>query len=258
MRLSRVVMLFSACLASLPLLAAGAFAGSVEVEGKLLNAPIPQSYNLTGADLYFNQGKPYVEVRGEGDCHTEWHQECHMQGNPPQYVCHNVPQWTCVQDRVQFAMPTSVTLRNKDVFFAGPAGELKIGQVKSFLFWTWIKLGGNAKLVVAHNRATLRIDTGAGAPVADRQETFAKLYPEPVGDLMVKFRNVNNAGAVKALRELGYEGEVAHTNDWSARDVTSDEIGVRLPVKQAAKLIATLKTSPQVVGVRPAGTAAGE
>lgn len=259
MRLSRVALTLGALI--LPLV--GAYAAGVELEGKLLNAPIPLSYNLTGGDLYFHQGKPYVEVRGEGDCHYEWHQECYFQGNPPQYVCHQVPQWVCVQDRAQFLLPGSVTLANKDVFYAGANGNVRIGVVKSFLFWTWIKLGDNAKLAVSHNRAVLRIDLGNGAPRTDRQEVFASLYSEPAVklpsvDLMVKFQNVSNVEARQLLVKAGYEGELAGSNDWSERDMTRDEIGVRLPVRQAAALIAKLKQSSRVLGVRPAGTSASE
>ena len=260
MRLSRVALVLGALV--LPFAAAvalaGNLAGNVELEGKLLNAPIPQGYNITGGDLYFHQGKAFVEVRGEGDCHYEWHQECDMVGNPPHYVCHQVPQWTCMQDRTEFAMPASLSLRNKDVFFTGPAqGDVKIGEVRSFLFWTWIKLGDHARLVVTGSTAKLAIDLG-GAPRADRQDIFARLYGEPVVDLLVKFRNVGNAEARGLLRTAGYEGEVAGSNDWSERDLTHDEIGVRMPVRQAAALIAKLKQNPRIAGVRPAGTAAGE
>lgn len=248
--MSRVALVLGALV--LPLLAAAAFAGNVELEGRLLNAPLPFNYNLTGADLYFHQNKPYVEVRGEGDCHYEWHQECHMQGNPPQMVCQQVPQYVCYQARCTYAMPTTLTLRGREVFF----NDLKIGEVKSFLFWTWIKLGSNARLNASHNRAVLAVNTG-NAPATDREEVFAQLYTEPVVDLMVKFQTVGNTEARDIVRNAGYDGELAATNDWSDRDVTKTELGLRLPVRQAAALIAKLKTSPRVVSVRPA-TAATE
>ena len=253
MRLSRVALVLGALL----LIAVGAFAAGVELEGKLIGSPLPPTYNLTGNDLYFHQGNPYIEVRGEGDCHYEWHQECYMQGNPPQMVCHQVPQWVCMQDRAEFQLPASVQLRNKDVFFAATGGDVKIGSVKSFLFWTWIKLGDNAQIASTHARATLKINTGA-APHADRGEIFARLNAEPSVDLLVKFQNVSVAEARLLLVKAGYEGELAPTNDWSAADVTHDEIGVRLPVRSAAALISRLKQSARVVGVRPAGTTATE
>lgn len=248
--MSRVALVL--CALALPLAAAAAFAGNVELEGRLLGTPLPFHYNLTGSDLYFHQGKPYIEVRGEGDCHTEWHQECHPQGNPPVMVCHQVPQYVCYQARAQYVLPESVTLRAREVFY----NDVKIGDVKSFLFWTWIKLAPNARLKATHNRAVLAINTG-NAPTTDRAEVFARLYTEPFVDLMVKFQTATNTEARQILRAAGYDGELATTNDWSERDITTDEIGVRLPVRQAAALIAKLKASPRVVTVRPA-TAAGE
>jgi hypothetical protein len=252
MRLSRVLL---ACVA-VPLVAAAAFA-STELAGQLQGAPIPAHYKLLGADLYFHDGKPFIEVNAEGDCHYEFHQECYWNGgNPPQYVCHNVPTWVCVRDFARFAMPNSIVLRDKDVYYVNGGQNVKIGHVKSFLFWKWIKLHGNASIAATHASATLRIQDGA--PRADRQETFAKLHAEPSVDLMVKFQNVSVVEARALLRDNGYQGELAPTNDWREGDVTRDEIGVRLPVKSAAALIAKLKTSTKVVGVRPAGTNATE
>lgn len=255
MRPSRFALVLGA-LAVLPLIAVGAFAASVELEGKLQGAPLPATYNITGADLYFNHGKPYVEVRGEGDCHYEFHQECYVAGNPPQMICHQVPQWVCFQDRATYAMPASLVLRDKDVYFTGQ-GDHKIGTVKSFLFWTWIALADNAKLAVTTNKAVLHVDLGAGAP-RPRAENFAKIYGEPTVDLMVKFQTVNVREARAIVRKAGYDGVLSPTNDWTVSDVTRDELGVRLPVRAAASLIAKLKQNIHVVGVRPAGTAAAE
>lgn len=253
MRLSRVLL---ACVA-VPLVAVAAFA-STELAGQLQGAPIPAHYKLLGADLYFHDGKPFIEVSAEGDCHYEFHQECYWSGgNPPQYVCHNVPTWVCVRDFARFAMPNSLQLRGKDVLYVNGDQNLKIGYVKSFLFWKWIKLLGNASIQATYSKATLCIQDG-GAPRVDRQDTFAKLHGEPVVDLMVKFQNVSVVEARALLRASGYAGELAPTNDWREGDVTRDEIGVRLPVKAAAALIAKLKTSTKVVGVRPAGTNATE
>ena len=234
-----------------------ALAATVELDGKLEGAPLPATFSVTGGDLYFNHDVPFVEVRGEGDCHYEFHQECYMAGNPPHLVCQQVPQWVCVQDRAAFRMPASLVLRGKDVFYSASGHDTKIGAVKSFLFWTWIRLGDNAKLTVTANRAVLRVDTGAGIR-ADREVAFAALYPEPVVDLMVKFQGVSAQEARRVLRKAGYDGELAPGNDWSAADVTHDELGVRLPVRQAAALIAKLKQSPRVVLVRPASTSAAE
>lgn len=253
MRLSRVLL---ACVA-VSLVAAAAYA-STELAGQLQGAPIPSTYKILGAELYFHDGKPFIEVSAEGDCHYEFHQECYWTGgNPPQYVCHNVPTWVCVRDAARFAMPASIVLRGKDVFYTNGGHDVRIGYVKSFLFWKWINLLGNASIQAAHASATLRIQDG-GAPRADRQDTFAQLYAEPVVDLMVKFQNVSAKEARALLREAGYAGELAPTNDWRESDLTRDEIGVRLPVKAAAALIAKLKTSAKVVGIRPAGTHATE
>jgi hypothetical protein len=256
-RISRVAF---ACAALLAVLAAGAFAGSIEVGGQLLGAPIPPHYRLTGAEMYFKDGKAYIEVRGEGDCHYEFHQECSWTGgNPPQYVCHQVPVWTCVQDLATHALPAgAVTLQDKDVFYNAGGHALKIGVVKSFLFWKWIALLDNARIHATQSTAKLVVNPGSRAPEVDRTTTFARLHTEPTVDLLVKFQGVDVATARTLLRRAGYDGVLAPTNNWTDGDVTRDELGIRLPVKQAAALIAKIKTLDKVVGVRPAGTAQSE
>jgi hypothetical protein len=242
-------------LLALPLLlvSAPALASTVELAGALDGAPIPPRYDVVGADMVFKSGRAHIEVRAEGDCHYEYHEECHAAGNPPTYICHPVPTWVCLTDYASFALPSTVVLRGKEVYYTADGANLRIGVVKSFLFWSWIKLDPNARLNAGRDHASLIVDVPASAPRADRQEVFTRLHgADPVVELMVRFQGVGNAQARGILKAAGYAGPIAPTNDWSATDLTRNWIGIQVGVRQATSLIARLKSNRRVTDVAPA------
>jgi hypothetical protein len=229
-----------------------AFAGPVEIPGMLQGPAIPFHYALVGADLFFNGTKAYIEVRGEGDCHTEMEQQCSWYGNPPQQHCIWVPHQVCYPARALFAMPSSIVLSGRDVLWVDGSQSVKIGHVKSFLFWKWIVLENNAQLSVDRNRASVVVLQKAIGVRADRRDLFDGLYPQGSSvRLMVRFKGLTNHQARRALENGGYDGPIAPTNDWSKRDVTSDEIGIVANVRQAAHLIGALRAGGSVVSIRP-------
>ncbi|MBI4860804.1 MAG: hypothetical protein HY815_11160 [Candidatus Riflebacteria bacterium] len=240
------------CLVLASTLVTYSLAGSAEVVGTLGGAPLPAHYIIRATELVMKDGRAYIRVFGEGDCHTEFHQECHYVGNPPQYHCYQVPQWVCYQALATFALPPVLTVNGRDVLYTANGANIKIGKVKQFLFWSWIALDENATIQASHTAAKLVINVGK-KPGADRRELFVRLHgQEPMVDLMVRFSGLTNRSARAVLRSIGYTGELAPGNDWGRADSTRDSIGIQVPVRQGAYLIGALKRHPQVVDVAPA------
>ncbi|MBI4866729.1 MAG: hypothetical protein HY816_07230 [Candidatus Wallbacteria bacterium] len=236
------------------LAAVGVQAGTpVKVDGVLTGPALPPYWRIIGAALVGHDNKIFIRVDAEGNCHTEWREECHA-GPNGQVICRPVPVYVCDQTYALFQMPPTVRIDGKNVLWNSGSADLKIGEVKSFLFWKWISLREGAKIQAAYTTAALLLDTDrlSTGTLADRPANFERLHgPEASIELLVGFKGVTNNGARELIRGAGYHGGFAEANTWTGADPSRDAIGIRVTPSEGAALISKLQSNPLVTGIKP-------
>ncbi|MBI3892762.1 MAG: hypothetical protein HY303_14665 [Candidatus Wallbacteria bacterium] len=228
-------------------------AAPVKVDGTLIGPGIPPYWRLIGAALVGHDSKIYIRVDAEGNCHTEWRQECNALPNGG-VVCHQVPYYVCDQTYALYLMPSTVRIDGKSVLWNSGSADLKIGEVKSFLFWKWIALRDGANIQAGYNTAALVLDTGrlTAGTLADRAANFERIYgAEKTVDLVVGFQGATNHAARELIRGAGYAGDFADANTWTGADPTRDQIGIRVSPSEGAALISRLQGNALVTGIKP-------
>lgn len=130
------------------------------------------NWDLVGKDLVVRNGTPYLRVDTRGNCHYEYEQECHTK--PDGSVdCHTVPKWVCDHRSGLFTLPSTVKTVGKDVRFIDGNHDIKLGKMKNFLFWKWVKLEANIGIFSDIETAKLIIRDAA---VVQREIKFKKLH----------------------------------------------------------------------------------
>lgn len=249
----RIQSALAAAVAAGCLVVAAQAADPVRVDGTLVGAPLPATWRIYGAALAGNNGKIYIRVEAEGNCHTEWREEC--QTYPDGHVvCRPQPVWVCDQAYSLFLMPPSIRIDGKNVLYGAATGDLKIGEVRSFLFWKWIALRDGARIQPGYLQSSLILDTDRlnGRKGEERGDTFVRLHgEEKTIDMLVGFKGVTNHGARELIRGAGYGGEFAAANDWTAADPAKGQIGIRVTPSEGSAILSRLQANRLVTGIRP-------
>ena len=116
------------------------------------------NWDLVGKELIVRNGTPYIRVDTRGNCHYEYEQHCKTL--PDGTVdCETIPKWVCDNRSGLFTLPDTIKTVGKEVRYISGDKDLKLGKMKSFLFWKWVKLEKNigifsdiktAKLIIRH------------------------------------------------------------------------------------------------------------
>lgn len=130
------------------------------------------NWDLVGKDLIVRNGTPYLRIDTRGNCHYEYEQECHTLPNG-QVSCHTVPKWVCDHRSALFTLPDTVKTVEKEVRFINEDLNIKLGQMKSFLFWSWVKLESNIGIFSDIESAKLII---RDASAVKQEINFQKLH----------------------------------------------------------------------------------
>ena len=116
------------------------------------------NWDLIGKELIVRNQTPYIRVDTRGNCHYEYEQKCTTL--PDGTVdCETVPKWVCDYRSGLFTLPDTIKTVGKEVRYMSGDDDFKLGKMKSFLFWKWVKLEKNigifsdiktAKLIIRH------------------------------------------------------------------------------------------------------------
>jgi len=120
---------------------ATSFAGDIVLDGTAVHYLNP-NWDLAGKDLIVRKGVPYLRVNTRGNCHYEYEQECHPKPDGGM-DCKTVPKWVCDYRAGLFTLPATVKTEGSYVRFQDGEKDVKIGKMKSFLWWKWVSLEDN-------------------------------------------------------------------------------------------------------------------
>ncbi len=154
------------------------FAGDLVLDGTSTGYLNP-SWDLVGTSLITKDNTPYVRVNTEGNCHYEWRQKCQTLPDG-QVHCESVPEWVCDYRSSLFTLPEEVVVQDNEVRYQTADRDIKVGSLKNFLWWKWVKLEENVGIVsdIVSARLVIR-----DAMSVLREKNFAQLY-EVRGDTL--------------------------------------------------------------------------
>jgi|SaaInl4_135m_RNA_FD_contig_31_646985_length_980_multi_5_in_0_out_0_1 hypothetical protein len=150
------------------------FAGDLVLDGTSTGYLNP-NWDLVGTSLITKDNTPYIRVNTEGNCHYEWRQKCETL--PDGHVnCTTVPEWTCDYRSALFTLPPEVVVRDNEVHYQKDERDIKVGVLKNFLWWKWVKLEENIGVFSDILSARLIIRDAMNVL---REKNFAQLYQVP-------------------------------------------------------------------------------
>ncbi|MCO4780796.1 MAG: hypothetical protein KC646_00625 [Candidatus Cloacimonetes bacterium] len=135
------------------------------------------SWRLVRKELAVNKKTPYLYVEVEGNCHYEYEQECTPKPNGG-VDCHTVPKWTCDYDSKAFTLPKEVVVKGKEVRYQKDDLDIKLGKLKSFLFWKWVKTEDYVGIFTDIKSAKLIIRDQKDVKAEVQFQELYKLNPE--------------------------------------------------------------------------------
>lgn len=122
----------------LSILSSSLFAQDILLEGTPKDS-LDSTWDLVGKALIVKDSTPYIRVDTRGNCRWEWRQVC----TPNQsggVTCKPEAEWTCDYNSGLFSLPQEVKAINNEVRYINGEDNIKVGQMKNFLFWKWVSL----------------------------------------------------------------------------------------------------------------------
>jgi len=115
---------------------------SLTVAGDIVIPAVREGYinpnwELIGKDVIVYKDKPWIKLDTRGNCRYEHEQQCTPLPNGGMN-CTMVPKWVCDTDSTLFRLPESVTIQGKEVRYVAEGKDIKIGTMKSFLWFKWV------------------------------------------------------------------------------------------------------------------------
>jgi|GEM_PF-788232 len=147
------------------------FSNDIVVEGTSTGYLNP-SWDLVGKDLIVKSNKPYLRIDTRGNCRYEWKQECQTDANGNTH-CQQVPEWVCDYRASLFSLPSQVKVVGKEVRYQSEDKDLRLGKMKNFLWWKWVKLDEYVDIYSNIETAKLII---RGEETLQKMDQFEKLH----------------------------------------------------------------------------------
>ena len=147
------------------------FSNDIVLEGTSTGYLNP-AWDMVGRDLIVKDKKPFIRIDTRGNCRYEWEQKCETDSNG-NTNCHMVPEWVCDYRAALFSLPTEVQVKGKDVRYITDGQDIKIGYMKSFLWWKWVKTEEYVEIFSDINTAKLIL---RGQETLKQLEQFEELH----------------------------------------------------------------------------------
>jgi hypothetical protein len=192
MRTALLALLVVAVIAAAP--ASRADHDGIVLEGQLVGHPLAFGFSIGGASLELDNGHAKIVVWAEGNCHYEYDpivretkaraadHDYHPPYDPPDHP--RPPRWECDRDEAEYLLPPGISRSGDDILLAHDGQQTKIGRVKRFLFWSWIKLESNVRIDAGYDFARLVVNPGKANVEAEvttgrdalRERNFGSLH----------------------------------------------------------------------------------